>query len=39
MHIQEQYRKFFATATKHITEFSVCGNIEQNNIIYFNSVS
>lgn len=32
MHIQNQYLKFFATATKHITEFSIYGNTEQSNI-------
>lgn len=38
MQIQKQYLKFFATATKHIAESSVCENTEQNNITYFNSV-
>lgn len=38
MHIQKQYLKFFAPATKHINKFSVCENTEQNNVAYFNSV-
>lgn len=32
MNIQNQYLKFFGTATKRITDFSIYGNIEQSNI-------